>query len=263
MYVRNVTQVALLEPLEQPLNFPRARRPTGLTLASLASPACRACHWQPCSVGAFDAPTPTTAACPHPGAAQPPRLHPRAPGPSRLAAQARSRAGGRARRLRSPAQAQASAGSGPGWTAAVLTTDESGQVHSANGNTLTFIPGANAPPVLIGYDEGGPLYQPAGQWFEFNEETFAAHYRGQAGAALQTLAASYDTDPATLLARHPELWAIATTDHALNACPGPEGRAASSWSPRHLLNGATERPSLLTSKLRCSRTSPRLWSSKG
>jgi len=124
------------------------------------------------------------------------------------------------------AQALASGGAGPGWQPAQLVTDESGQPYSATGATLVHISDPNAQPVLVGYDEGGPVYQqPAGQWLEFNEEAFAAHYRAQGGAPLQTLAASYGTDAATLLAQHPGIWGIATSDHAINAGPAPAGRA--------------------------------------
>ena len=123
------------------------------------------------------------------------------------------------------AQARATPGVGPGWTAAATTTDESGQVRSANGREMVFVTDPNAPPVLAGYDESGPIYQPAGQWMEFDEAAFAAHYRAQGGAQLQSLAALYGTDAAGLFARHPEIWGIATADHAINAGPPPAGRA--------------------------------------
>jgi hypothetical protein len=123
------------------------------------------------------------------------------------------------------AQAQSTQGSGPGWVAAVTVTDESGQVRSASGRALVFVADPNAPQVVAGYDESGPIYRPNGQWMEFDEDAFAAHYRAQGGAQLQGLAALYGTDSATLFAQHPEIWRIATSDHALNAGPPPAGRA--------------------------------------
>ena len=123
------------------------------------------------------------------------------------------------------AQARATAGVGPGWTAAATYTDESGQVRSANGREMVFVTDPNAPPVIAGYDESGPIYQPSGQWMEFDESAFAAHYRAQDSAQLQSLAALYGTDTAGLFAQHPEVWGIATADHAINAGPPPAGRA--------------------------------------
>ena len=122
-------------------------------------------------------------------------------------------------------QAQATAGVGPGWTVAATVTDESGQIRSANGRELVFVTDPNAPQVVAGYDESGPIYKPNGQWMEFDEAAFAAHYRAQGSANLQSLAALYDTDAAGLFAKHPELWGIATSDHAINAGPPPAGRA--------------------------------------
>jgi hypothetical protein len=123
------------------------------------------------------------------------------------------------------AAAQAQPG-GAGWRAATMVTDESGQVRSASGNAAVFVADPNAAPELIGYDESGAaLTRPGGQWLEFDEAAFAATYRAQDGAPLQALAAQYGTDSATLFAQHPELWGIATGDHALNAGPPPAGRA--------------------------------------
>ena len=123
------------------------------------------------------------------------------------------------------AQARATVGVGPGWTVAVTVTDESGQVRSANGREMVFVTDPTAPQVIVGYDESGPVYQPNGQWMEFDEAAFATHYRAQGGAHLQSLAALYGTDAAGLFAQHPELWGIATSDHAINAGPPPAGRA--------------------------------------
>ena len=124
------------------------------------------------------------------------------------------------------AAAQASTGTGPGWIPATLVTDESGQTRSASGAPTVFIADPGAAPQLIGWNESSPVYgAPAGRTLEFNEEAFAASYRAQAGAPLQTLARSYGTDAATLLAQHPGLWTLATQDHALNAGPAPAGRA--------------------------------------
>lgn len=122
-------------------------------------------------------------------------------------------------------QAQATAGVGPGWTVAATVTDESGQIRSASGRELVFVADPNAPQVVAGYDESGPIYKPNGQWMEFDEAAFAAHYRAQGSANLQSLASLYDTDVAGLFAKHPELWGIATSDHAINAGPPPAGRA--------------------------------------
>jgi hypothetical protein len=126
-------------------------------------------------------------------------------------------------------QARSTAGVGPGWTAATTVSDESGQLRSASGREMVFVADPNAPQVIVGYDESGPVYQPAGQWMEFDEEVFAAHYRadldGFGGAHLQSLATLYGTDVAGLFAQHPEIWGIATSDHAINAGPPPAGRA--------------------------------------
>lgn len=123
------------------------------------------------------------------------------------------------------AAAQADVG-GAGWVDAVLVTDESGSTHSASGRATVFVPDSNAPPQQIGWDEGGPVYAAVtGRTLEFDEDAFAAHYRAQGGAPLQNLARLYDTDAGTLLARHPELWTVATHDHAINAGPPPAGRA--------------------------------------
>jgi DNA/RNA non-specific endonuclease len=114
----------------------------------------------------------------------------------------------------------------PGWIDATLVTDESGQVRSASGAQVVFVADPHGSPAVIGYDESGPVYGPApGRTLEFNEEAFAAHYRSAGGEPLQTLAGLYGSDAATLLAQHPELWSLATQDHALNAGPPPPGRA--------------------------------------
>ena len=125
------------------------------------------------------------------------------------------------------ARAQALTAPGPGWIEATGTlTDESGQRRSADGRELVFVSDPNAPPVLAGYDESGnPLHQPAGRWMEFNEDAFAAHFRAQDSAPLQALATLYDTDVPGLFAQHPQIWSIATADHALNAGPAPAGHA--------------------------------------
>src|SRR5207245_5462762 len=105
------------------------------------------------------------------------------------------------------AQAEASGGAGPGWTAAVLVTDESGQTYSPTNAPLAQIFDSDAAPVLAGFDESGPVYKPATHWLEFNEDAFAASYRArasaQAGTPLQALAAQYGTDAASLLAQNP------------------------------------------------------------
>jgi hypothetical protein len=124
------------------------------------------------------------------------------------------------------AQALASPGAAPGWIPATLTTDESGQTYSFSGAPTVFVPEPGAQAPLIGWDEGGPVYGALpGRTLEWSEASFAAHYRSQAGAPLQRLAALYDTDAASLLAAHPGLWHIATSDHAINAGPARAGEA--------------------------------------
>ncbi len=114
---------------------------------------------------------------------------------------------------------------GTGWTNAQTYTDESGQRLTLSGRPAVFVADPAAPPEVIGWDESGPLTRPAGHWFEFDEEAFAADYRARGGAPLAALAELYDTDTARLLAQHPEIWTLATRDHALNAGPPQPGRA--------------------------------------
>ena len=82
---------------------------------------------------------------------------------------------------------------------------------------------------VAGWERGGPVYRAVGRWVEFDEGAFAAHYRALGGEPLQRLAAVYDPggrgDAAALLAAHPELWGLATADHALNAGPPLPGMA--------------------------------------
>ena len=122
----------------------------------------------------------------------------------------------------------------PGWVPASLVTDESGRTISASSAALVNLSDPNAPAVIIGWNEGSPLYgQPAGTLYEFNEPAFAASYQAQAakqaGSPLQALAGLYGSadsaDATALLARHPDLWHIATHDHALNAGPAKAGFA--------------------------------------
>jgi hypothetical protein len=123
-------------------------------------------------------------------------------------------------------QADSTAGMGPGWVVASTVTDESGAPRSASGRALVFVPDPTAPQVIAGHDESGlPIHQSNGQWMEFDEAAFAAHYRAQGGTHLQSLATLYDTDVAGLFGQHPEIWGIATGDHAINAGPPPAGRA--------------------------------------
>jgi hypothetical protein len=117
---------------------------------------------------------------------------------------------------------------GVGWIDITPRTDRHGETVQPWGEHVVFIP--DPEPTLIGYDEGGPVYSAqSGRWRQFNEETFAAHENARLSAAqpqaLQSLAALYGTDVPGLLARHPELLAIARSDHALNAGPAPAGRA--------------------------------------
>ncbi len=135
------------------------------------------------------------------------------------------------------AQPPAFGANAPGWVEATLVTDESGQSVSASGAATVFVPEPGAPAPQIGYDESGPVYgsQP-GRTLEFNAEAFAAHYRAQGGAPLQALAQLYGTDAATLLSQHPQLWQLATQDHALNAGPPPAGRAMGDASQLGMLD---------------------------
>ena len=133
------------------------------------------------------------------------------------------------------AQAQANPGSfdnvNPGWVPASVVTDESGRPYSASNAALVNLSDPNAAEVITGWNEGSPLYgKPAGSLYEFNEASFAASYQTQAakqpGSPLQALATLYGSqDASTLLAQHPELWHIATHDHALNAGPAKAGFA--------------------------------------
>ncbi len=131
-----------------------------------------------------------------------------------------------AQRAQAQAQPPAFGASAPGWVDATLATDESGQTRSASGAATVFVPEPGAQATVLGYDEGGPVYGPTpGRTLEFNEPAFAAHYQAQGGAPLQALARLYDSDAATLLSQRPQLWQLATQDHALNAGPPPPGRA--------------------------------------
>jgi hypothetical protein len=125
----------------------------------------------------------------------------------------------------------------PGWVEATLVTDESGQTRSASGAATVFVAEAGAQPSIVGYDESGPVYGPTpGRTLEFDEQAFAAFYRAQGGPPLQALARLYDTDAATLLSQHPQLWQLATQDHALNAGPPPPGRAMGDASQLGMLD---------------------------
>lgn len=125
------------------------------------------------------------------------------------------------------ARALATPGEGPGWLASFPLYDGEGGISSAN--RAVWVPDPDNPREIVGWSEGDPIYRDVGRWVEFSEESFAAHYRASGGELLQRLAAVYDpsgrTDAAALLAAHPELWGIATSDHALNAGPPLEGSA--------------------------------------
>jgi hypothetical protein len=107
-----------------------------------------------------------------------------------------------------------------GWVPAESTTDGA-----------VYVIDPNAPPVVASWDEGGPQYQAgaAGQWFAFDEAAFANSYRdalvAKPSAALQSLAAAYNSNASELFTQKPDLWALATAAHALNAGPAPAGMA--------------------------------------
>ena len=128
------------------------------------------------------------------------------------------------------AQALAAPGVGPVWQTTVPITDDNGQVSSASGQLPVWLGDPNGAQELIGWSEGEASYRPVGRWVEFDEAAFAAHYRASGSEPLQRLAALYDptgrTDAAALLGAQPEVWSLATADHALNAGPPPRAGVA-------------------------------------
>lgn len=74
----------------------------------------------------------------------------------------------------------------------------------------------------IGGRNGHTVY---GHYVRFSPEAYAAAYKKQAGQPLQKLADLYGTDAKTLLKQHPEIWALATQEHALRDGPPPPGKS--------------------------------------
>jgi hypothetical protein len=118
---------------------------------------------------------------------------------------------------------------GPGWVAFTPNVGRDGSEIVPTGLLIVEVRDPNAP-AQYSSDENNTYTPPPSQRYVFNEATFTQHYQTQAFAnpksALQTLARrGYDTDAASLLTAHPEIWAIATGDHAINAGPAQAGRA--------------------------------------
>jgi hypothetical protein len=117
---------------------------------------------------------------------------------------------------------------GTGWVAA--PTDHDG--NPING--AAFVPDAAAAaaaaaepvPFWVLREGGGPPALP-GQWLSFDDAAFEQSYRErlaarpEASAPLVKLAELYGQPVQGLLGTHPDLWALATQDHALNAGPPP------------------------------------------
>ena len=127
-------------------------------------------------------------------------------------------------------QALAAPGVAPGWqppfSQEIIAWSEGDPIYGPPVGRVVWLPDPDRPREIIGWSEGDPIYRPVGRSVEFSEEAFAAHYRALGGDPRQRLAALYGgSDAASLLAAHPELWRIATADHALNAGPPPPGFA--------------------------------------
>jgi hypothetical protein len=136
---------------------------------------------------------------------------------------------------RAQAQAQVpSFGSpaGPGWVVVVPSFSRDGsELAPAAGQLSVEVHDPNVQGQYSG-DENNNYTPPPSQRYIFDEAAFTQHYQASSNArpdsALQTLARSYNTDAASLLKAHPDLWAIATSDHAINAGPAQAGRAMGS-----------------------------------
>jgi len=121
---------------------------------------------------------------------------------------------------------------GSGWVAA--PTDGDG--NPVNG--AVFVPdaaaAAAAPEFVPAWmlREGMAPATPAGQWLSFDEAAYAQSYRErlaarpEASAPLARLAQLYGEPVQNVLAAHPELWTLATQDHALNAGAPPKAGVA-------------------------------------
>lgn len=129
---------------------------------------------------------------------------------------------------RSAPPADVARAAGSGWVAA--PTDADG--NPVNG--AVFVPdaaaAAAAPEVVPAWmlREGMAPAAPAGQWLSFDDGAFEQSYRErlaarpEASAPLAKLAQLYGEPVQGVLASHPELWTLATHDHALNAGPPPK-----------------------------------------
>jgi hypothetical protein len=118
---------------------------------------------------------------------------------------------------------------GPGWVAFTPRVGRDGSEIVPTGLLVVEVRDPNAPAQYSSDEEN--TYTPApSQRYVFDEAAFTQHYQTQAFAnpnsALQTLARrGYDTDAASLLNAHPEIWGMAASDHAINAGPAQAGRA--------------------------------------
>ncbi|MDR7332981.1 hypothetical protein [Roseateles asaccharophilus] len=76
--------------------------------------------------------------------------------------------------------------------------------------------------------EGGGMPAPQGQWLSFDDVAYERTYRErlaahpETSAGLNKLAQLYGQPVQQLLGAHPELWALATQEHALNAGAPPQ-----------------------------------------
>jgi Tuberculosis necrotizing toxin len=138
-----------------------------------------------------------------------------------------------AQRARAQTQVPSFGGlAGPGWLAFSPTVDHNGsELSPAAGQLVVEVRDPNAP-AEYGGDENGSYASTPSQRYVFDEAAFPQYYQAESNArpdsALQTLARNYNTDAASLLSQHPEMWAIATSDHAIDAGPAQAGRAMGS-----------------------------------
>lgn len=126
--------------------------------------------------------------------------------------------------------ADVASAAGTGWVPA--PTDGDG--NPVNG--AVFVPDAAVatPESVPAWQlrEGVILPAPAGQWLSFDDGAYEQVYRErlaarpEASAPLAKLARLYDQPVQSLLAGHPDLWTLATQDHALNAGPPPHAGVA-------------------------------------
>ncbi len=115
---------------------------------------------------------------------------------------------------------------GTGWVPA--PTDGDG--NPVNGAVFVPDAAAAAPEFVPTWQlrEGISLPAPQGQWLSFDDSAYEQSYRErlaaqtEASAPLARLAQLYDQPVQALLANLPDLWTLATQDHALNAGPPPQ-----------------------------------------